>query len=223
MTLTAEVTTAVFENTLKSNETTRAALIDLDAHTRLLLTDKDILRYLRRKKEDVHERYQWPIVTAISKPGTKPISRLWLGLKSNALPTPILRGYVRDVASYVVGHAFPKSGRGWRVVSILEGCAKVSRISTLDKLREAEELCGEMMESAHTRAHAAVAESLRGAVMADPREGAIHMCAHAIEGRSALHAPNQGAVLVVLSKILSRLCEKALKQHPQGDVLRRTI
>lgn len=212
-----------FEVALKDAKTAQSALIDFDAHTRLLLVDREIVRYLLRKREGVPERYQWPITTAISKPGLKPISRLWAGLKPNALPVPILRGFVRDGAAYIVGHAFPKSGRGWRVVSILEGYATVSQMSTLDKLREAVDLCTEMKEAAHTESHANAAEALRGAAVSDPREGALHLCAHAVEAKLALHSPNGGAVVTVMAKLLSRLCEKALKQHPQGDILRRTI
>lgn len=212
-----------FELVLKDKETSRAAMVDMDAHTKLLVYDFDILRYLRRKKEDIPEKYQWPIITALTKPGTKPVSRLWLGFKRNALPLPVLRGFVREGADFVVGRTFPKSDHGWRICSILEMCARVNCVFTLDKLKEARELAEALKRAAHTESHACAAEALRMAASDDVRKAAILLCAKAVEARVALQSPNEGAVVSAMAKILSRLCEKALKQHPQGDVLRRTI
>lgn len=212
-----------FELVLNDNKTQRAALVDLDGATRLLIFDEEMTRILRRKKKDIPLQYQWPIVTALSKPGTKPITKLWLGLKPNALPEPILRGFVRDGASYIVGHAWPQSDRAWRVVSVLEQCARVHQLSTLAKLEEARELCAALEASAHTDSHKAAAQALFASVMDDAREAALLMCAKAIEAKTALHAPNEGAIVLVLSKKLTSLCERALRQHPQQNILRRTI
>jgi hypothetical protein len=212
-----------FSSTLGNKAASQAALVDLDKCTHLFACHNALVSNLLRKTMGIEEQYQWPIVTALASPVLKPITRLWAGLKRGALPEPIILAFLRDGASYVVERAFNKSDRAWRVVTVLEQRARVNRLSTIAKLREAEEVGHGLYTSCHTVSQQKAVEALCSALAEDPLEGARQMCSKAVRARAALRAPDEGSIVIALSKKLSRLCDKALQQHPQADILRKKI
>jgi len=213
-----------FEMTLADTKTARAALVDVDFNTHLLLYDGKITSVLQRKKMAVPLEYQWPIITALSKTSLAPITRLWAGLKSEALPNVILRSFQREGARYIVRNAFSASEKAWRVVSILDmfSCGP-RQLSTFAKLEEARDLCLGLKAGCQSENEMHAVAALQGATLDETEVGVRLMCGKSIDARAALHVPNEGAVLVDLSTRLRRLYERALEQHPQAQTLKAKI
>lgn len=217
-----------FDAYLGFKATADAALVDLDKVTDLLNHDefadgKRIPDILRRKRKPVPDKLQWPIVTALRSSNLRPMTTLWLALKPNALPEPILRGWVRDTGEYLAERALTQSMKAWEIVDVLKQLSKSARLAVLDKLPHARDIAKQIYAGAQNEHQRSVALALFSLLNENFRDGMINAVGFAVDGRKALRVRDDGAVVVALATRLRKLCEKALDKHPQKDLLKQQI
>lgn len=207
--------------------TRKAALQELDMKTTLLL-QQDLIKQpipeiLRRTRKPLPTALQWHIVATVSHAPLSPVTTLWLTLKPNAVPDIVLRGYARDVAIYVTERVFPTSSVAWRIIKCLDFNAGTVQLSALAALGDAREAARGTQASAGNENIRLAANALERAASEDPLEAAIGVSEVAVEAYRALQAPDEGFVVAALATKMSRLCTKALEQHPQKDILKARL
>lgn len=217
-----------FETYLGFKATADAALVDLDRATDLLNHDEFVngMRLpdvLRRKRKPLPDKLQWPIVTTLRSSNLRPMTTLWLALKPNAIPEPVLRAWVRDTAEYLAERALTQSVTAWEIVDILKQLSKAVRLAVLDKLPHARDLAKQIYAVAQNEHQRSVALALFSLLNENFRDGMINAVGFAVDGRKALRVRDDGAVVTAIATRLRKLCEKALEKHPQKDLLKQQI
>jgi len=208
--------------------TTDAALLDIDKSTDLLSHDEyadgaRVPDVLRRKKKPLPDKLQWPIVATLQTSRLQPITVLWLALRINALPVPILRAWVKEVAEYLVERALTESGRAWDMVDILKQLSETVDLATLAQLARGREIAKLLYVGSRNERQRCIVLALFSLMDEDIRMALINAIGFAVDGCAALRVRDEGTVITALSTRLRRLCAKALEKHPQKELLKREI
>jgi len=207
--------------------TYQVALRELDMKTKLLLHQDanglPFAKMLLRTQKPLPTELQWYTVATISHIPLSPVTLLWLALKPNAVPFLVLRSYARDIAIYITERAFPVSATAWRIVRCLDFNAGVVQLRALEELDAARGWARSMQAGASNENIRLAAVALEEAANDDALKAAIGVSEAAVLATRALRVPDDGSVVTALARKMSRLCTKALEQHPQKDVLKAQI
>lgn len=206
--------------------TEEAALDELDLRTGLLDYvlpgyNVDVMEVLRRVQKPIPTDFQWPIVASLRHAKMQPMVVFWLALKPNALPEPIMRGWVYETFAYVVKRSHKQSARTWRIVSVLEELATAVTLRTIDRLSVGRQTARELYNEAHDANTQLLAAAMYYACQKDPVQAMSQSVVFLLDAYPALDCLQDFEVAETLARIVQRLCTQALQKHPQKDLLKK--